>query len=164
MSDITEAYWYICTNFKRLRFRDYRSFCLAYDSFSFITSPSYLSLLLPVFRTNLPVSNHQDFSTPIATQHSHEAYSSKLPLRLISGILYRYFNPIPSISRHFLPSPYASNTYEQTWLKRVYKDILIHVDCIQEAVPGLPTSLDIQCTWCSKFWKVTPWKQRIIRA
>jgi hypothetical protein len=114
MSYITEAYWYTRTNFKRLLFGDYQSFCLAYDSFSFKTSPAYLSLLLPVFRTNLPVSNHQDFSTPIATQHSHEVYSSKLPLRLILGILYRHFTPSPPFHTIFLLSPYAGNTYEQT--------------------------------------------------
>jgi hypothetical protein len=142
-----------------LHFRDYRSFCLIYDSFSFKTALAFLSLLPPVFRTNLPVSNHQDFSSPIATQHSHGVYSSKLPLRLILGILYRHFTP--SLPFHNFFSRYAGNIYEQTWLKRVYKDILIHVDYIQVPVPRLPTSLEIHCTWRSKFRKVTLWRQRI---
>jgi len=149
VSHITEAYWYILANLCGYSLEITEVFVEIHDSFSFETAPAYPSLLLLVFGTNLPVSNHQDFSSPKAIQHSHGVYSCKLPLRLILGILCRHFAPSTPFHSFFL-ARYASNTYEQTWLKRGYKDILIHLDYIQDPVPTLPNSLDIKCTWCSK--------------
>jgi hypothetical protein len=121
-----------------------------YDSFSFKTASIFLSLLLPACATNLPVSNQQGFSSPITTQHSHRVFSSKLPLHLILGII---SSPASSFLNVFSSRVTPAILMNRLQLKRVYKDVLIHVDYTQVPVLKAPIFLTSSEHGVQSFWK-----------